>query len=502
MITPINRFCLVTSLFSQQLFSDPNGLFNKVSERLRGIWFPIVLPSIPSPSPMGEKLLKRGELSASIRHFKAAGLRGRWRALQIERQLLELETPIAASSPLQKSDAPKRILFYFTNSLPNTRSGYTERSQKILKALDVLGLKVKGVTRLAYPVLIGKFVQRTKDTVDGIEYNYLLPSIYPSSWEKRHASAVRMLVAEAKAFEADVIHTTTDYKNAIVASHAARELGIPWVYETRGELHKTWLSKVAANDRNLASKSEFFRKAALKEEEAMRSAARVFSLSEVSRSQYSLRGILEQKIDVLPNAVSIKDIGIHFNQAEIRNELDVPSGFLVGTITSVVGYEGLDDLIRCIAILEDVSCLIVGDGEALPGLKNLAKDLGIAHRVIFAGKKPADEIWKWYASLDVFVVPRKDLEVTQSVTPIKPLRAQALGIPVVASNLAALREVTGNVAFYVTPENPEDLAFAISKIRGMGKDDLQFVRSRGMDWVAQRTWEANASILRTAYKEL
>lgn len=68
----------------------------------------------------------------------------------------------------------------------------------------------------------------------------------------------------------------------------------------------------------------------------------------------------------------------------------------------------------------------------------------------------------WYSALDVFVVPRKDLPVTRTVTPMKTLQAQAFGIPVVSSDLPALREVTRGAGFYVSPENPSELAKGIS----------------------------------------
>src|SRR5699024_377579 len=122
-------------------------------------------------------------------------------------------------------------------------SGYTERTHQLLTALKSQGMSVRGVTRLGYPVVIGSFPLEEKSVVDGIEYVHLLPNKYPMLKKEQIELAVRMLVREARDFNATILHTTTDFKNAIVVSRAAEILGIPWIYETRGELHKTWLSK-------------------------------------------------------------------------------------------------------------------------------------------------------------------------------------------------------------------------------------------------------------------
>src|SRR5699024_7613360 len=127
---------------------------------------------------------------------------------------------------------------------------------------------------------------------------------------------------------------------------------------------------------------------------------------------------------------------------------------------------------------------------------------GIQDRVIFAGKRSPRGIWKWYAAMDIFVAPRKNYEVCRSVTPIKTLRAQALGVMVITSDLPALRDVTGGLAFYAPPEDPLALAAKISQVKALNRRELQRVRDEGIQWVASRTWEANAGKLAQVYNEL
>lgn len=496
----IQRFSLVVSLFGTHFLEDPNDLFVKIGQKLRALG--ILVPSLrlPTPSQHGEYLYEQGQLTLSADAFELSGFRGRARAQKIRRQLAELDLPILKSKPLESSRNAKNVLFYLTNSKPFTQSGYTERSHFVLKSLQEHGLNVCAVTRLGYPVVVGEFPVNDSLTFDGIEYRQMLPTLFPRNKGQQIELAVKMLVEEAQRFNADILHTTTDFKNAIIVSRAAHILGIPWVYETRGELQKTWLSKRAPEIQEIGKVSEFYVAAEAKELEAMQNASALIQLSEISRTNAVSQGIEEAKICIVPNAVSSSEINREFNKGDLRQELGLSeNGVIVGSITSVVQYEGLDDLIRAIKFLPDVHCIIVGEGETKLRLETLVDEIGLRSQVSFVGKKPAKSIWKWYAALDVFVIPRKDQEVCRTVTPIKTLMAQANGVPVVASDLPALREVTGNNAVYFRAENPKELAGAVRNILEMDPTKASELTESAKAWVRVRTWESNAKKLMELY---
>lgn len=496
----IQRFSLVVSLFGTHFLEDPNDLFVKIGQKLRALRISVPFLRLPTPSRHGEGLYEQGQLTLSAEAFEQSGFRGRARAQKIRRQLAELDLPILKSRPLESSRSAKSVLFYLTNSKPYTQSGYTERSHFVLKSLQEHGVNVCAVTRLGYPVVIGEFPIKSRLTFDGIEYRQMLPTMFPRNKGQQIELAVEMLVEEARRFDADILHTTTDFKNAIVVSRAAHELGIPWVYETRGELQKTWLSKRTPELQEVAKDSEFYMAAETKEFEAMQAASAVIQLSEVSKTNAVNQGVEENKIRIVPNAVSSSEISRGFDKAEIRQGLGLSENkVIVGSITSVVQYEGLDDLIRAIEYLPDVNCIIVGEGETKLKLEALVDELGLGKQVQFVGKQPASTIWKWYAALDVFVIPRKNQEVCRMVTPIKTLMAQANGVPVVASDLPALREVTGNNAVYFGAENPKELAGAVRNILEMDPTKANELIESAKAWVRARTWESNAKKLMELY---
>lgn len=494
---PVRAFTATTTSMSRMFREDPKGFLNKVSERIRLSRVPALSrfaanAHVPETTSTHRKLVKQGRLREAAAYAEPNALPAVTRRAREELDRLTADivngVPIPTSSPAG-SIAP---LFYLNNSLPYTSSGYTERTHAILKALTRTDIPVRAATRLGYPVLIGKFPLYGSQTIDGITYQRLMPAKYPKALAQRDNATVEMLTQIVQSQHISVLHTTTGYRNAIVVSRAAQRLGIPWIYEVRGELENTWLSRFSKSEQQQAKKSDFYQLARQQETKAMQQASAVIALSEVSRQSMIERGVSPEKIFVVPNAVDGSLVGKQYNQGQIRTELNLPSGPLVGSVSSVVGYEGLDDLIRATAELPGIKCLIVGDGTARSALEKLAARLGISDRVMFAGRQPSETIWKWYAALDVFVIPRKDTEVTRIVTPIKGLIAQALDKPVVASDLPALREVTGGLGFYFP-------AGELSELKRTIRDALTHSPQRQLAWASSRTWEANAQRLLSIY---
>jgi glycosyltransferase involved in cell wall biosynthesis len=104
----------------------------------------------------------------------------------------------------------------------------------------------------------------------------------------------------------------------------------------------------------------------------------------------------------------------------------------------------------------------------------------------------------WYhQALDVFVVPRKDLDVTRSVTPLKPVEAMACAKPVVASRLPALAEIVEHevTGLLTTPGNREELAGALRRLLDDSRLAAEFGQRGRTRVLKERTWSANTAAL-------
>jgi glycosyltransferase involved in cell wall biosynthesis len=139
-----------------------------------------------------------------------------------------------------------------------------------------------------------------------------------------------------------------------------------------------------------------------------------------------------------------------------------------------------------------------------PALREQVRGLGLADRTIFTGRVPREQTALYHQSLDVFVVPRKDLDVTRAVTPLKPVEALASARPVVGSDLPALGEIVhdGVNGLLARAEDPRSLAHAISSLLSDGIRRESMGHAGRTEVLAERTWAANARTLSARYAGL
>jgi glycosyltransferase involved in cell wall biosynthesis len=446
-----------------------------------------------------------GSLSAAVDVLEGtapAGTRHR-RRLASELAVLRGSSPQLAARKF--TPVPKRVLHLLTNSLPHTASGYAQRSHSVLLAQQKAGWEVLAVTRLGYPVLVGKLLAQSSDNVDGVRYVRLLPSKLADTADARLQQQAEELLLVALDFKPSVLHTTTHFTNAVVVKAVAEALGIPWVYEVRGQLADTWASTRGPEARN----SERYRLFQLREGEAMRNADLVVTLGQAMKANVLGAGVPDQKVMIAPNAVGGDYLMEPSDTASARREVGLAEdGQYIGTVSSLVPYEGIDDLIAAFALMAPgnpkLRLLIVGAGTSQPALQDQARRTGFADRIIFTGRVPRDLARIYHLALDVFVVPRKDLDVTRSVTPLKPVEALACSRPVVASRLPALMELVtdGTNGLLATAGDSRDLATKLESLLGSEETRSRLGQAGRREVLQNRTWEANASALGLAYQEL
>lgn len=129
-------------------------------------------------------------------------------------------------------------------------------------------------------------------------------------------------------------------------------------------------------------------------------------------------------------------------QCALRARLGIPvDGPVLGYLGSLVAYEGLDSLLRAHArspATRRPHLLIVGSGSHERALKRLARDLGAADRVVFAGRIGSADVPLHYAAMDAVILPRRDDLLTRLVPAIKPFEALAHRRPLIVSPALAL----------------------------------------------------------------
>ena len=157
----------------------------------------------------------------------------------------------------------------------------------------------------------------------------------------------------------------------------------------------------------------------------------------------------------------------------------LPQGVkIVGSVGRAVPVKAQGTLVRAAALLpEYVHIVIAGDGPELPSLKVLATECGVSDRVHFLGH--VDGVERLLPAFDVFCLPSRAEGFPRSV-----VEAQAAGVPVVASDVGAMREaLCKHNSNLFKPLDHIELANALRDrlSRSMTKSPREFIAGY-LDW--------------------
>lgn len=400
---------------------------------------------------------------------------------------------------------PGRVLHVVTNALPERNAGYTVRTHRIVSAQREIGLDAHVVTRAGFPVGQGHPVARGLRRYDGVPYHRLLPWWPPRDPARGLAVGARHLARLVRDLRPSVLHAATDHHNGQVALAAGKRFGIPVVYEVRGFLEESWLAHDPARTRD----DPHYRTSRELETRCMREADLVITLGTAMREEIIDRGVDPDRVVVVPNGIDEEFL----DPLPARGPLRAAYGFadddlVVGTTSSFYRFEGLDVLLEAVADLRSrdvpVRALLVGDGPERATLRRRARELGVEDVTYFTGRVPASQVRQYHAILDVFVVPRRNERVCQLVTPLKPIEAMAGGLPVIASDVKALREIVEPqmTSTLIPPEDSAALAKCLAMLAYAPERGREIGRRARLRISRDNTWVANARRYRSAYEFL
>lgn len=267
-------------------------------------------------------------------------------------------------------------------ALPETQSGYTLRTHYTAKAQQQLGLR---------PVVVahsgsGAHAHENTETYihEGIRY-YLLggPQRGAGSWHDWFESNIRKLAEVVVLVRPEVLHAHSDFMNSIIAQHVGRAYGIPVVNETRGFWEESWLSRTATArgwDNIAAIDAQYglpdmYQLRLQREAELRSSADAVVTLAQVMRKHIVE---LEQRFDLphtrvelAPNAVDSAEFPVVARHEATIDRLGLsPDSTIIGYISSIVEYEGIETLIRAVAEIVALVSVSVASKEQLSMAEN------------------------------------------------------------------------------------------------------------------------------------
>lgn len=164
-------------------------------------------------------------------------------------------------------------------------------------------------------------------------------------------------------------------------------------------------------------------------------------------------------------ALKIVHCGLDLSKYQFRPPREqVRQIFCAARLAPEKGIEFLvDALMLLIAKHYDVYLRLAGDGPSRATLEEKARKLGVAGHVSFLGNVSEDDVTHELGSSDLFVLP----SLAEGI-PVSVMEAMAVGVPVVATNIAGTSELVenGKTGILVRPSDPQALADAVVKMMG------------------------------------
>ena len=150
---------------------------------------------------------------------------------------------------------------------------------------------------------------------------------------------------------------------------------------------------------------------------------------------------------------------------DVRGISDIPADTVIAMFHGRLDPEkGLDTLLEAMSLLPSpgVGLVLVGRGseEYTAHLKQKATELGIAHKVVFAGFQ--HPVLPWVAAADIGVLA----STVSEGFPLSPQEYMSQGRPVVVTDNGGQREyvVDGTNGLLVPPGDAQALANALSRL--------------------------------------
>ncbi len=229
-----------------------------------------------------------------------------------------------------------------------------------------------------------------------------------------------------------------------------------------------------------------------------------------------MRELLVREVGVAPDRVHVIHPGVDVEvfvprsrPTELVGRLDLTDRRVILTVGRLVGRErskGQDTVIKAMpAILAEVpeaTYVVVGDGPERARLESLAKEAGVASRVVFAGSVSDEELPDYYNLCDAFAMVSRRRSTQKGGHRgegfgIVYLEAAACGKPVVAGDDGGVAEAVedGKTGLLIDPTSVE--ATAKSLVRLLRDEDLaRRLGQSGRERVcADFTWDRAADQL-------
>ncbi len=281
-------------------------------------------------------------------------------------------------------------------------------------------------------------------------------TLIPAVGARRNASAIAKaalpLVQRIHAeTPIDVIDAQFFFPDGPAAAWIARQIGVPLSLKARGSDITYWGDFDFAREQML---------------EAAECADGLLAVSEALAGQMAEIGMPRSKIRVHYTGLD-RDRFRPLEHTQLRAQLSSELGFampdnapLLACVGALIERKGQDIAIAALAKIDGARLVLVGKGDDEAHLRDLARDLGLADRVHFAGSLDHDLLPLILSAADAMVLPTMNEGLANAW-----VEALACGTPVVTCDVGGARElITNHTAGRLVERTPESVAAGVNEI--------------------------------------
>jgi glycosyltransferase involved in cell wall biosynthesis len=336
-----------------------------------------------------------------------------------------------------------------------------------------------------------------------------------AAWNRLLARGLRQisrLVGRPVRGHADIVRALHNFRFALIAWAAARELKPDFIYERYSlwGMSGLWLAGklgiplVLEVNAPLVYEQQQFRVgvtcpplARWVERHVWQEADLVIAVSESLRSQLQQSGVNHHHIKVLPNGVDPKLFHGDSSGRALRENLKLDGHFTVGFVGTFRPWHGVDLLLKTFQDLHRIDpkthLLLVGDGPLRSRFEEQVRNAGLEKAVTFAGRIAHHDVPTYLAAMDVTVAPYPALDEFY-YSPLKLFEYMAASRAVVASRVGQVAEilVDGETGLLFEPGNSADLLRCLQQVRTDPTLRLELGRKASAS-CSEHTWNRNAA---------
>lgn len=277
--------------------------------------------------------------------------------------------------------------------------------------------------------------------------------------------------------EYKTVHSHQGTLSGMILSQA-KKAGVPNRFS---HAHSTYTSKNFFKKIQFAFFKSFF----------TNSVTHAFACADIAgKSLY--KGRLYNNFEIIPNGIDADKFVFSLKKREVfREEFGFDDKIVIGHIGRFMREKNHKFIIRVFKEMlrknPDLQLVLIGEGELMPDIKSLVKELGIEDNVYFLGARY--DVSEFLSAIDLLLFP----SIFEGLS-VSMIEAQASGVPILTSNSVssevAITDRVNQISLNLSAENWADIAL----------DMICFERKTDRTGYAQKVKCAGYDIKSTALK--